>query len=75
MLWDIPILFMARFGDPQEDLAVLEQLLDLPPAKFLELGTDQLLTSHFRGGVEVVKAPQAFSWKLLTQNGTTGDST
>ena len=47
--WDIPILFMARFGDPQEDLTVLEQLLDSPPVKFLELGTDQLLMGHFRG--------------------------
>ena len=41
---------MAQFGDSQEDLAVLERLLGSPPSKFLELGTDQLLTDHFRGG-------------------------
>ena len=71
MLWDIPILSMACVGDSQEDLAVLEQLLDLPPAKFFELGAYQLLMGHFRGVVEVVEAPQVFSWKLLTQNGST----
>ena len=81
---------MACFGDSQENLAVLEQLLESQPSKFLELGTDQLLTGHFRGVlgvvevvevmevmdvvdvVEVVEAPQALSWKFLTQNGSTG---
>ena len=48
MLWDIPILFMALFGKSSKDLVVLENLLDSPPAKFLELGTDHLLTDYFR---------------------------
>ena len=52
MLWDIPILFMALFGKSMEDMNVLEKLLDSPPAKFLELGTDLLLTGYFRGGLE-----------------------
>ena len=52
MLWDIPILFMALFGKFMEDLNVLKKLLDSPPAQFLELGTDLLLTGYFRGGVE-----------------------
>ena len=50
MLWDVPILLMYFLGKSSEDLAVLEKLLALPPEKFLELGTDQLLTGHFRGG-------------------------
>ena len=50
MLWDVMILFMALFGNFSKDLVVLENLLDLPPAKFLGLGTDQLLTGYFRGG-------------------------
>ena len=45
--------------------------MDSPPAKFLELGTDQLLMDYFRGVVEGVEAPQAYLWKLLTQNGHT----
>ena len=50
MLWDVPIFFFARFGQSSEDLAVLEQLLVLPPEKFLGLGTNQLLMGLFRGG-------------------------
>ena len=46
MLWDVPILFVTLFGKYSEDLSVLEKLLDLPPEKFLELGTDQLLTVY-----------------------------
>ena len=49
MLWDIPILFLALFGKFMDDLAVLEELLDSPHAKFPELGTDLLLTGYFRG--------------------------
>ena len=49
MLWDVPILFVAFFGKTLEDLAVLEKLLASPPAKFLGLGTDQLLIGYFRG--------------------------
>ena len=50
MLWDVPILFMAFFGKSSKDLVVLENLLVSPPAKFPELGTDQLLTGYSRGG-------------------------
>ena len=50
MLWDILILFMDLFDKLLEDLAVMERLLVLPPGKFLELGTDQLLKGYFRGG-------------------------
>ena len=58
---------MSCFGDSQEDLAVLERLLDSPPAKFLGLGMDQLLTGNFRGvsrgskgSKESGNAPSAF---------------
>ena len=37
-----------QFGQSSEDLVVLEQLLASPPEKFLELGTDHLLTGLFR---------------------------
>ena len=50
MLWDVPILFSALFGKSVKDLSVLERLLDSPPAKFLGLGADVLLTGCFRGG-------------------------
>ena len=52
MLWDVSILFLALFGKSAEDLSVLERLLDSPPVKFLELGTDLLLTGYSGGGVE-----------------------
>ena len=53
MLWDVYILFMEVFDEFGADLLVLEHLLDLPPSKFLELRTDQLLTGYFRGGCRV----------------------
>ena len=48
MLLDVLILFVALFGKVSKDLVILEKLLDLPPAKFLKLGNDQLLTRYFR---------------------------
>ena len=51
MLWDaVPILFMVLFDKSRGDLLVLEGLLASPLGKFLELGTDQLLTGYFWGG-------------------------
>ena len=49
MWWDIPILSMALFDQLPEDLSTLERLLASPPAKFLELGIDQLLTGYLLG--------------------------
>ena len=52
MLWDVLILFLDLFDKSSEDLTVMERLLALPPGKFSEVGTDQLLTDYFRGGWE-----------------------
>ena len=50
MLWDVSILFMmALFDVTSMDLKTMERSLALPPAKFLELVTDHLLTGYFRG--------------------------
>ena len=49
MLWDVPILFGDLFDTLAGNVAVMEHLLASPFAKFLELGTDQLLIGHFRG--------------------------
>ena len=55
MLWDtVPILFMVLFDKSRGDLLVLEGLLASPLGKFLELGTDQLLTGYFWGGEGVL---------------------
>ena len=57
MVWDVPILSMDLFDESRGDLSVLERLPASPPAKVLELGTDQLLTSYFRGGGGVSTTP------------------
>ena len=49
MLRDVPILFRDLFDKLPDDLAVLMHLFALLPGKFLELGTDQLLTGYFQG--------------------------
>ena len=68
MLWDVPILFSALFGRSEEDLSVLERLLDSPPAKFLELGTDMLLTGCFRGGWRMNKEVDAVKETAVTEH-------
>lgn len=52
-LWDISIRYLEKFdfGADSPHLPSFRSLLRSPPAKFLELGADQLLTGSFRGGV------------------------
>ena len=45
-LWDVPLSSLERLADSP---ALLRGLLSSPPAKFLELGADMLLTASFRG--------------------------
>ena len=47
MLWDVPILFRDLFDTLAGNVAVMERLLALSHTKFLELGTNQLLTGYF----------------------------
>ena len=50
-LWDVPIRLLDQIDSGEEGFATLRGLLVTPPAKFLECGTDQLLTGSFRGGL------------------------
>ena len=50
MLWDVLILLRDIFNVLASNGDVMERLLASPPAKFLELGTDQLLADHLGGG-------------------------
>ena len=50
MVADVPILFLAHFGELPEDLVVLERLLNLPPEKFPELGMYQSCLRVILGG-------------------------
>ena len=72
MLWDVYILFMEVFDEFGADLLVLEHLLDLPPSKFLELRTDQLLTGYFRGGLGVSRVPREVGSGIGTAAGLFG---
>ena len=47
MLWDVPILFRDLFDTLAGNVAVMERLLALSHTKFLDLGTNQLLTGYF----------------------------
>ena len=52
MFWDVLVLFRDLFHASSANVAIMERLLALPPTKFLELGTNQLLMGYF-GGMEV----------------------
>jgi len=54
-LWDVPIRMVDEAGKRDDFVPIVEALFVTPPAKFLELGADALLSAVFRGGYSKVK--------------------
>ena len=54
-LWDVPIRMVDEAGKRDDFVPIVEALFVTPPAKFLELGADALLSAVFRGGYREVK--------------------
>ena len=54
-LWDVPIRMVDEAGKRDDLVPIVETLFVTPPAKFLELGADALLSAVFRGGYREVK--------------------
>ena len=54
-LWDVPIRMVDEASKRDDFVPIIDALFVTPPAKFLELGADALLSAVFRGGHSEVK--------------------
>ena len=62
-LWDVSILVTDRISGLNEFERCMPRLCRSPPAKFLQLGTDCLITERFRGGGGGLKSKRGLKRK------------